>query len=117
MADTQRSAQSSGATAAAATGDGKGFPGAGEAFASRSLDDSSLPVNFHGNLASAHNDEELLSLLQRAKTSKRPVSPELSLLTSRLVHEICEVVRFVFMMHLVLGLILDHLRFEEFRED
>lgn len=69
MAERNR-AQSS----AAAVGEDKGLPGAGVGFASRSLDDSSLPVNFHGNLASAHNDEELLTLLQRAKTSKRPVS-------------------------------------------
>lgn len=67
MAERNR-AQSS----AAAVGEDKGLPGAGVGFASRSLDDSSLPVNFHGNLASAHNDEELLTLLQRAKTSKRP---------------------------------------------
>jgi hypothetical protein len=40
----------------------------------KSLEDSSLPVNFHGNLASANNDEELLNLLQKAKNSKRPVS-------------------------------------------
>jgi len=38
----------------------------------KSLEDSSLPVNFHGNLASANNDEELLHLLQKAKNSKRP---------------------------------------------
>ncbi|CAK9235222.1 unnamed protein product [Sphagnum jensenii] len=37
----------------------------------KGLEDSSLPVNFHGNLASAHNDDELLNLLQQAKASKR----------------------------------------------
>jgi hypothetical protein len=40
----------------------------------KGLEDSSLPVNFHGNLASAHNDDELLNLLQQAKASKRTVS-------------------------------------------
>lgn len=39
----------------------------------KGLEDSSLPVNFHGNLASAHNDDELLNLLQQAKASKRTV--------------------------------------------
>lgn len=37
----------------------------------KGLEDSSLPVNFHGNMASAHNDDELLNLLQQAKASKR----------------------------------------------
>lgn len=57
----------------AAAGEEKGVRGPTESLASKSLDgDASLPVNFHGNLVSAHNDEELLTLLQRAKTSQKP---------------------------------------------
>lgn len=50
----------------------KVLTGVAETLASQSLGDSSLPVNFHGNLVSANSDEELLSLLQRAKISKQP---------------------------------------------
>ncbi|KAG0566581.1 hypothetical protein KC19_7G074400 [Ceratodon purpureus] len=72
MAETQRAQSSAQRTSGlGAAGEGSGL-GVGEGFATRSLGDSSLPVNFHGNLASAESDEELLSLLQRAKASKRP---------------------------------------------
>lgn len=40
----------------------------------KSLEVSSSPVNFHNNLASANNDEELLDLLQKTTNSKKLVS-------------------------------------------
>ncbi|XP_024518113.1 thioredoxin-like 3-3 [Selaginella moellendorffii] len=51
--------------------------GSGAAAAPSSLDGvggDSLPVNFHGNLVSARNNEQFKSLLDRAKASKKTVS-------------------------------------------
>lgn len=54
-------------------GEERALMGGTETVVPRSLEDTSLPVNFHGNLATAQNDEELLNLLQQAKNIKRPV--------------------------------------------